>query len=155
MAENEKPQDNAPSFVIRAQYVKDLSFENPHAPQSLFAPDQQRPNIDVGVDIKAQKLQDDVYEVVIVLSTRAHQNNNSLFLAELAYAGVFQVSNIPQEHMDRVLLIDAPFILFPFIRRVISDVTRDGGFPPLLLDPIDFHQIYQQNKQKSVAQTTS
>jgi preprotein translocase subunit SecB len=147
MAEPQPPQDNAPSLQIRAQYIKDLSFENPNAPQSLFAANQ-RPAIDVSVDLKAQKLQDDVFEVVVLISARATAENNTVFLVELSYAGVLQVANIPPEHMERVLMVDAPFIMFPYIRRIISDVTRDGGFPPLMLDPIDFNQLYVQNKQR-------
>lgn len=151
MAENEPQQNDAgPSLQVRAQYVKDLSFESPYAPQSLFAP-PQRPAIEVGVDLKAQKLQDNVYEVVIQTSARASTEANSLFLVEVAYAGVFQVSGIAEEQLERVLLIDAPFIMFPFLRRVIADVTRDGGFPPLLLDPIDFHQLYLKNRSAQPA----
>ena len=154
MAEPEQPQPPVPSLQIRAQYVKDLSFENPHAPQSLFSANQ-RPGIDVSVDLKAQKLQDDVYEVVVVISTRATFESNTMFLVELAYGGVFQIAHIPDEHIERVLLIDAPFLLFPFLRRVISDVTRDGGFPPLMLDPIDFNQLYLSNKQRAAAPASS
>lgn len=146
-APQQSSEGSQPSVQIRAQYVKDLSFESPHAPGSLFAA-AQRPNIDVGVDLKAQKLQDGFYEVLIMLSARASHEGNSLFLIELAYGGVFQLSNVPEEHTERVLLIDGPFMLFPFLRRIISDVTRDGGFPPLMLDPIDFHQLYLQNKQQ-------
>jgi preprotein translocase subunit SecB len=138
---------NTPAMQVRAQYVKDLSFENPHAPQSLMATNT-RPAIDVGVDLKAQKLQEDVFEVVVHVSARANVENNTLFLVEVDYAGIFQLSGIPAEHIERVLLIDAPFIMFPFLRRVISDITRDGGFPPLMLDPIDFNQLYIQNKPK-------
>jgi len=148
MAENEQPENTQPSLQVRAQYIKDLSFESPYAPQSLFAPNQ-RPSIEVGVDLKAQKLQDEVYEVVVQVSARASADNNSLFLVEVAYAGVFHVTGVPEEHIEKVLLIDAPFIMFPFLRRVISDVTRDGGFPPLMLDPIDFSQLYVNNKQKA------
>lgn len=143
----ETAQAPVPGFQVRAQYIKDLSFESPHAPQSLFSTNA-RPGIDVSVDLKAQKLQDDTYEVVVNISTRAATENNTLFLVELSYAGVFHIIGIPEEHMERVLLIDAPFIMFPFLRRIISDITRDGGFPPLMLDPIDFNQLYIQNKQR-------
>ncbi len=140
--------EQAPYIQIRAQYVKDLSFENPNAPQSLFAANQ-RPAIDVNVDLKAQKLQDDVYEVIVLLSARAHSENNTLFLAEVSYAGVFQMTNIVSENLEQILLVDAPFLLFPYLRRIISDVTRDGGFPPLMLEPIDFHQLYLNNKARA------
>lgn len=153
MADQEQ-QAAAPSLQIRAQYVKDLSFENPHAPQSLFSA-SQRPTIDVSVDLKGQKLQDDVYEVLILISARASFESNTMFLIELAYGGVFQISNVPEEHVEHVLMVDAPFILFPYLRRVISDVTRDGGFPPLMLDPIDFTQLYINNKQRSASPENS
>lgn len=133
------------SFTVKGQYVKDLSFENPHAPGSLML-SNSKPAIDVNVDLKAQKIQDDLYEMTLRISARAIADNNTLFLVELAYAGIFQLQNTPAERVEPIILIDCPFVLFPFARRVISDVTRDGGFPPLMLDPIDFHALYQQNK---------
>ncbi len=147
MSEEVTPS-TSPSFQVRAQYIKDLSFENPHAPQSLIA-NEVRPNIDVGVDLRATKLQDDIYEVVIQLTARAGANNSSLFLVDLSYAGIFYLSNIAEERLESVLLVDCPFVLFPFARRVVSDVTRDGGFPPLMLDPIDFHELYLKNQGAS------
>jgi len=146
----EKPEASAPnpSFVIKAQYIKDLSFENPNAPQSLAA--NIKPSIDVGVDLKAQKLQEDLYEMTLHITTRAKTEENTLFLVDLAYAGIFQLANIPSERIEPLILIDCPFVLFPFARRVIADTTRDGGFPPLLLDPIDFHSLYHQNRAKTM-----
>ena len=140
------------SFVIKGQYVKDLSFENPHAPQSLVV-SNERPGIEVGVDLKAQKLQENTYEMTLHISARAIADNSTLFLVDLAYAGIFQISNIPPEHIEPMILIDCPFVLFPFARRVIADVTRDGGFPPLMLDPIDFHALYLQNRAKAEGET--
>ena len=138
------------SFVVKGQYIKDLSFENPHAPQSLLATDA-RPGIEVNVDIKAQKLQDNIYEMTLHITARAVIENNTLFLVDLAYAGVFEISNIPPEHIEPLIMIDCPFVLFPFARRVIADVTRDGGFPPLMLDPIDFHALFIQNRARAEA----
>ena len=135
------------SFIVKGQYIKDLSFENPHAPQSLTAL-ANRPAIDVNVDLKAQKLQDDVFEMSMHIAARASAEGNTLFLVDLAYAGIFQFMNIPPERIEPIIMIDCPFVLFPFARRVIADVTRDGGFPPLLLDPIDFHALYMQNRSK-------
>lgn len=135
------------SFVVKGQYIKDLSFENPHAPQSLMAA-SNRPGIDVNVDLKAQKLQENVYEMTLHIAARATSESNTLFLVDLAYAGIFQVSGVPAEHIEPLILIECPFVLFPFARRVIADVTRDGGFPPLMLDPIDFQALYLQNRQK-------
>lgn len=147
---NQPVQPPAPSFTVKGQYVKDLSFENPKAPQSLV-PTEKAPSIDVNVDLKAQKLQDDVYEMTLHIAARALSDGAPLFLVDLEYAGIFHLVNIPQEQTERILLIDCPFVLFPFARRVISDVTRDGGFPPLMLDPIDFHSLYVQNKERSAA----
>ena len=149
----QQPPIQAQSFVVKGQYIKDLSFENPHAPQSLVVTGA-RPAIDINVDLKAQKLQDDVYETTLHIVVRAVVENNTLFLVDLAYAGIFQISNIPAEHLEPLIMIDCPFVLFPFARRVISDVTRDGGFPPLMLDPIDFHVLYLQNKEQNQARAS-
>lgn len=136
---------NAQRFVIKGQYIRDLSFENPHAPGSLMATND-RPKIDVSVNLRGQKLQDNFYDLTMAISAKAATKDNPLFLVELAYGGIFQFMNIAQEQIEPLLLIDCPFVLFPFARRVIADVTRDGGFPPLMLDPIDFHALYLQNK---------
>ncbi len=136
----------APRFLVKGQYIKDLSFENPHAPASLLNL-KEKPGLEVTVDLKAQKLQQEgMFELTMLLSARASAENTTLFLVELAYGGMFQLVNVPEEHIEPLLLVDAPFVLFPFARRVISDITRDGGFPPLMLEPIDFHALYRQNK---------
>lgn len=138
-----KPQ---PRFMIRGQYIKDFSFENPHAPQSLMSL-KDRPKIEVNVDLKSQRLEQETFDLTMVISVKASQDNKPLFLTELAYSGIFSVQNVPEQQLEPVLFIDCAFMLFPFARRVIADATRDGGFPPLLLDPIDFHTLYVQNKQ--------
>jgi len=143
----QNPPQAAQSFSVKGQYIKDMSFENPHAPHSLMAV-QAKPAIDINVDLKAQKLQEGIYELTLYVSARAVAEGNTLFLVELAYAGIFQLFNIPEERIQPLLLIDCPFVMFPFARRVIADVTRDGGFPPLMLDPIDFHSLYVQNQSK-------
>ncbi len=145
---SENTSNANPSFAVRGQYIKDLSFENPHAPQSLTVPTQQ-PSIDVSVDLKAQRLQDAFYEVTIHVSARATVDNGTLFLVDLAYGGIFELNNIPEDQVERLIFVDSPFVLFPFARRVIADVTRDGGFPPLMLEPIDFHQLYLQNRERA------
>lgn len=142
--------EQSQSFAVKGQYIKDLSFENPHAPQSLLA-NTAKPVIDVNVDLKAQKLQDDIYEMTLHIAARAVADGNTLFLVDLAYAGIFQLNNIPEDRVEPLILIDGPFVLFPFARRVIADVTRDGGFPPLMLDPIDFHALFLQNRQRAAA----
>jgi preprotein translocase subunit SecB len=139
---------NAPSFSVKGQYIKDLSFENPHAPQSLSA-SSTRPAIDVTVDLKAQRLQDDFYEMTLHVGVKATAENSTVFLVDLAYAGIFQIANVPEDRIEPLIMIDCPFVLFPFARRVIADVTRDGGFPPLMIDPIDFQSLYLQNRARS------
>lgn len=140
-----------PRFLVKGQYIRDLSFENPHAPQSLTSLD--KPKLDVGVDLKAQKLQDGFYELTLHISARAQAQNNTLFLVDLVYGGILQIMNIPEDRIEQVVLVDGAFVLFPFARRVIADVTRDGGFPPLMLEPIDFGGLYLQKKQQAQAAT--
>ena len=132
-----------PRLSIVTQYIKDLSFENPRAPQGLQA-GQPRPEIQIQVDVRAQQLGPEQYEVVLVLNTDAKAGGQTVFLLELTYAGIFALANIPQDSLQPLLLIECPRLLFPFVRRIVSDVTRDGGFPPLLLDPIDFVTLYRR-----------
>lgn len=146
MAENNPTLDNAPSFAIRGQYVKDISFENPNAPQSLLS--NNTPKIEVSVELKAQNLQNDIYETIIFISVRATDNGSAIYHVDLAYAGLFEVANVPPEHVEPMVMIDCPFVLFPFARRIVSDLTRDGGFSPLLLDPIDFQALYMKSKAR-------
>jgi preprotein translocase subunit SecB len=134
-------------FMVRGQYVKDISFENPNAPQSLM-PSEEKPKIDVNVDINAQKLADNLYEVTLRVHATAKTASQALFVIELDYAGLFALENIPEDRVEGLLFVDCPFVLFPFARRVVSDVTRDGGYPPLMLEPIDFHGLYQQRKKQ-------
>lgn len=142
MSQSEQAQA---TFAIKGQYIKDLSFENPHSPHSL-ASLEKRPQIDVNVDLRGQKLQENIYEITLHIAVKAGVEGSSLFLIELAYAGLFELSGIPAERLEPLLWIDCPFVLFPFARRVIADITRDGGFPPVMLDPIDFHSLYLQNR---------
>lgn len=148
MTENNPSSVQAPSFIIKGQYVKDISFENPNAPHSLISSDYS-PKIEVNVELKAQKLQENIYETTLCITARATNDANALFLADVSYAGIFEVANIPQEHIEPLVMIDCPFVLFPFARRVIADLTRDGGFPPLMLEPIDFQSLYMQNKARA------
>lgn len=136
-------QGTLPRFHVTGQYVKDLSFENPGAPQTLIAT-EEKPKIDVNIDLGAQKLRDDLYEVTLKVTSKAKVQDKNLFLVDLEYAGLFTLLNIPAERLEQILMVDCPFILFPYARRVISDVTRDGGFPPLMLEPIDFFSMYKK-----------
>lgn len=146
-----KTADAGPRFHVTGQYVKDLSFENPRAPQSLIASDD-KPKIEVAVDLNASKLRDDLFEVVLKVNAKAMVNDQPLFLADLEYAGLFTLQNIPDERLQQILFVDCPFVLFPFARRVIADVTRDGGFPPLMLEPIDFFAMYKKRMESQQQQ---
>lgn len=133
---------NATTIRVMGQYVKDLSFENPGAPDTLRQPSQ--PNIRMSVDLGARALGDDTYEVQLVMGAHAGEQDNPVFIVELTYAGLFQIKNIDERARDAFLLIECPRILFPFARRIISDATRDGGFMPLMIEPIDFAALYRQ-----------
>jgi preprotein translocase subunit SecB len=154
MAEDQPAGDNAPRFLIKGQYVKDLSFENPHSPHSLIAL-EEKPRIDVSVELKIQRFNEQHFEVTLHLGARALGKESTLFLLELDYAGIVQFIGIPEDKIEMILHIDCAFVLFPFARRVISDITRDGGFPPLMLEPIDFHALYLQYKQKQKQTATA
>ena len=131
--------DNQPQVAIVAQYIKHLSFENPGAPALM----SQQPQIDLGVDLQARRGDAEHFEVELKLRVTAKAADKPLFLLELAYAGLFRMINIPDEALQPMLLIQAPHMLFPFARRIVADVVRDGGMPPLLVDPIDFAGLYQ------------
>jgi len=131
------------SLAVNAQYVKDLSFENPRAPASLVASKEQ-PKIDVNVNVDARGLQPNVFEVMLSVRADAKIADEPGFIMELVYAGVFTVANAPEEVLRPVLLIECPRLLFPFARQIVADVTRDGGFPPLFLNPIDFVALYRR-----------
>ncbi|WP_407049165.1 protein-export chaperone SecB [Methyloraptor flagellatus] len=134
----------APSVNVLAQYVKDLSFENPGAPASL-APREQGPELTINVNVGAKPLSETEIEVDLKLEARALSGSEVLFAAEVIYSGLFRIMNVPEEHIHPFVLIECPRILFPFARQIVADVTRNGGFPPLMIDPIDFVALYQQN----------
>jgi len=134
-----------PSIRIASQYIKDLSFENPHAPQTL-APQGKPPEIQVGVDVQGRGLDQTNFEITLRITAEAKISGQTAFVLELLYGSVFVLENIPQESLEPICLIECPRLIFPFARRILADITRDGGFPPLLLDPIDFVALYQRNK---------
>lgn len=144
--QNQNNTQNIRKISVNAQYIKDLSFENPHAPNSLIAKGE-KPNIKIGVDVKVNPLQEKVFEVNLVInaSARSKDDDKAIFLIEVNYAGVFTV-DVPQAEFEPVLMVYCPGILFPYARRIVSDTTRDGGFPPLMLDPVDFSALYHQHK---------
>lgn len=140
-AEEQIDPAQAPQVQINAQYVKDLSFENPNAPQSLMT-QAQSPQIQVSVDVGAQALGEDRYEVELRITANAERGEVKMFVVEVLYGGVFTLVNVEADDVKPVCLIECPRLLFPFARRVVADATRDGGFPPLLLEPIDFGAMY-------------
>ncbi len=147
---DENTQSASPSLNILAQYTKDLSFENPGAPRSLQARDSA-PAINIGVNVNANPLSDTDFDVVLSLNAEAKEGDKVVFAAELVYGGVFRITGFPQEHMLPVLFIECPRLLFPFARQIIADVTRNGGFPPLMIDPIDFAQMFSQRMAEEQA----
>ena len=132
----------APQLSVLAQYVKDFSFENPNAPQSLM-PGQQ-PQIGIQINVDARPLADSDVEVSLRLEGKAEHQGNIMFAFELTFAGVFRIQNVPQESLNAIVLIECPRLLFPFAREIIANAVRNGGFPPLLLDPVDFVNLYRQ-----------
>jgi preprotein translocase subunit SecB len=138
-------QAEPPGIRILAQFVRDFSFENPRAPDALRAGAAQ-PQIDLGVEMNARGRDDGLFEVDLKLSARAAREDGPLFVVELLYGGVFQVTGVGPEDIEPVLLIECPRFLFPFARRIIADITAEGGYPPFMLDPIDFAGVYAARK---------
>lgn len=143
-----QPQPGSqPSMRVLGQYLKDLSFENPNAPQSL-TPQQTQPDINISVNVNARNLAPTDYEVELHLDAKATLQGKVIFAAELLYAGAFRMENFPQKLLHPAVLIECPRMLFPFARQILADATRNGGFPPLMLDPIDFASMYQKRMQQ-------
>jgi preprotein translocase subunit SecB len=137
-----------PGIRVLAQFIRDLSFENPRAPETLRAGPTQ-PQIDLGVEMNARGRDDGFFEVDLKLSARASRDDGPLFIVELLYGGVFQITGVSGEDIEPLLLVECPRFLFPFARRIIADVSGDGGYPPFLLDPIDFAAVYAARKAES------
>ena len=132
-------------IAVLAQYLKDLSFENPRAPKSLMA-GQPAPDVSVHIDVKTGTAAEGVDEVVLTLRIEAKAGEDTVFLVEAAYAGLFQLTGVPPEHHQPVLLIEGPRLLFPFVRNIVADAIRTGGFPQLLINPIDFAELYHRQQ---------
>jgi preprotein translocase subunit SecB len=147
------PQPGAQLNVL-VQYIKDLSFESPGAPEAFQAP-PQNPQLQVTVNVTGIGRPDETYEVTLNIDVHAKSDTGVIYNAELLYGALFRLRNIPQHLLQPVLFIDCPTILFPFVRRILADVTRDGGYPPLMLDPIDFARLYQQNLARAQGQTSN
>jgi len=133
----------SPRFSVLAQYTKDFSFENPNAPRTL-GPQQNSPNISVQINVNARQLAAADFEVSLMLEGGAGQGPDTLFKFELNYAGIFRVENFPPDQVQPLVMIEGPRLLFPFARQIIADAVRGGSYPPLYIDPIDFHALYLQ-----------
>ncbi len=138
-----QPQPAMPQIGVLAQYVKDLSFENPNAPRSM-APSGQQPTINIQVNVDAAPMSGTDMEVTLRLEGKAESQGMLLFGFELVFAGAFRIQNVPAESLQPVILIECPRLLFPFAREIVATAVRNGGFAPLLLDPIDFVGLYRQ-----------
>ena len=140
-----QPQKAGPTIRVLSQYIKDLSFENPGATL------QEQPNIELGIDVGATPHEgtEGAFEVTLKLNARAGTPDAALFLLEMDYAGLFAVQGFSEAELEAVLLIECPRILFPFARRIIADISAEGGFPPLRIDPVDFASLYQAQRQRA------
>lgn len=134
---------------IVSQYIKDLSFENPNFRKLITSPGDQ-PNLKVEVNVGAQRIENDLFESAIEFKATASNNLGTIYVLETVYAGVLKIESIPEQALEPFLLISGPTMIFPFLRRLVADITREGGFPPLLLDPIDFGELYlRRQKQRA------
>src|SRR5215468_5777492 len=136
-------------LILNAQYIKDLSFENPRAPQSLIQQTVQ-PDVEINVDVKANNIGPEVFEVVLTINATARVQGETVFLIELAYGSVVTIKNAAAELLPMLVLVETPRILFPFARAVIANATRDGGFPPLMINPIDFAELLRRQQAAQV-----
>ena len=143
-----KKSDVNGSVLVNAQYIKDLSFENPKAPYSLLG--SEKPEVDVSIDIGAHNIQEETYEVVLAIQVKSVVKEDVQYLIDLKYAGVFTLDkDMSNEEREKVIFIQCPTIIFPYARRVISDISRDGGYLPLYISPVDFMTLYSNNKNKN------
>jgi preprotein translocase subunit SecB len=144
-------QQAVPQLNVLGQYVKDFSFENPNAPRSL-QPGQEQPQINVQINVSVNTLAPTDYEITLKLEGKADSGGSVLFAFDLTFAGVFRIQNVPQEHIQPLVMIECPRLLFPFAREIVGTAVRNGGFAPLLLDPVDFVSLYQQRMAQAQAQ---
>jgi len=150
MSDAPQTTPEAPTMALRAQYVKDLSFENPRAPQAIFNL-KTAPHIDVSINLAANKLDENIAELEMHIGVKATADSDVVFATELVYAGVMELRNLSPEATERAIFVAGATMIYPFARRVIADVTRDGGFPPVQLEPIDFAQLYTNQRSKKEA----
>jgi preprotein translocase subunit SecB len=150
-----------PPLVVNIQYTKDLSFEVPNAP-AIFTTLRSAPHVNINLDVQVRRLEDahTVFEVTLAVRAEGTTQANGeekptvVFIADLAYAGVFTLNGIPENQQEPILLVECPRLLFPFARNILADITREGGFPPVLLGPIDFVGLWQQRRAQASAMPT-
>ena len=150
MSEQNTNQEELPVFRMQKMYIKDLSFESPNAPQIFLARDQE-PKVDFNLQLNNQKMDDDHWEVSITITAKVLDRNADdtvMFVVEIEHGAVFLMKNIPAEHLQRVLAVDCPLMLFPFTRQIVSQVSVDGGFMPFLMEPINFVALYENAQRK-------
>ena len=142
---------SAPSYSLVGQYTRDLSFENPGAPGSVLL-GGANPQFNVGINVGVKKQADDLYAVEISINAKAERDSTVLFNVELVYGGVFRVKNVPEQQLPQLLMVECPRMIFPFARHVLATVVQLGGFPPLMMEPVDFMALYVQNVRAMQAQ---
>ena len=145
----EQPQMQA---QVVGQFIRDLSFENPNVLRLLDGPGDN-PNLKLEVNVNAERARDDLFQSAIDFKAHATNKDGTIYIMECIYGGLFKLSNVPEQALEPFLLINCPTILFPFLRRLVADITREGGFPPLLLDPIDFGGLYVRRQQEMAGQS--
>lgn len=156
MSEQNAPNEQTaqqPILRLQKMYLKDLSFENPNSPE-VFLAKQSEPKVEVQLGIKNRKLDENHWEVVMNVTAKvvAGEGEKTLFLIEIEHAGVFLLQNIPEQHLQIVLSVECPIILFPFTRQIVSQISVDGGFMPFLLEPVNFLALFENSKKNAQAQ---
>lgn len=146
MAEEQVAQEQQPAFGIEKIYVKDLSLEIPHAPQIFIQ--REAPQVSIELSNATAKLEDGIYEVVVTVTVTSKLGDKTVFLVEVAQAGIFQIRNVPEENIEIILGVTCPNIIFPYARETISDIVTRAGFPPVLLNPVNFEALYAQQKEE-------
>lgn len=146
-ADGDQPAQKTIEVHVVGQFIKDLSFENPNIGKLLASPGTT-PNVKLEINVAAKRVQPDLFESAIDFKAVASNTDGTIYDLELVYAGLFQIKNIPDQALEPFVLINCPTLIFPFLRRIVADITREGGFPPLLLDPIDFAQLFMRRKQE-------
>lgn len=150
-----KQEEAAPvQAQVVAQYIKDLSFENPNVERLLEGPGEE-PNMKVEVNVNARKLRNEMFESAIHLKAHATNKSGTIYEMEIVYAGLFRIKNIPEKALEPFLLINSPALIFPFLRRLAADISREGGFPPLLLDPIDFAGLFVRRQKEAAGKASA